>query len=305
MHESVAKRINLESQPLVSAKKALADRSTLTKGMRLSSYLLPGDWLKTFFFLNCISAPRKLLRKFAGSFYRMEQLYDVLRDFNAKYKGPFSILEFGTANGYSFAKMLYATRYLGLENEVTVHAFDSFEGLRAPDGKAEISLGGFEWAQGQFKGNYEILHDYCEKKCYANYKIHKGYFEDSLTPDVIAEIAQQKPILVWVDCDYYSSSKTVFERLLPVLPSGCVFYFDDFEFNFGSRFTGEAKLVHEINHGKFGDEIELVPDRQLSLDSDCTYRFIRFSESGPAYEKKPHRKWEGWPRPIANGSPLP
>ena len=65
-------------------------------------------------------------------------------------------------------------------------------------------------------------------------------------------------MLVWIDCDYYTSSRTVMERLLPYLPTGCVIYFDEPEFNFSSRFTGEARLIHEINHGLLGDGIELV-----------------------------------------------
>jgi hypothetical protein len=52
-------------------------------------------------------------------------------------------------------------------------------------------------------------------------------------------------------------------------------YFDELEFNFGSRFTGEARLVHEINSGKFGDGIELLPDTRLSLSSQRVYRFFR------------------------------
>ncbi len=39
----------------------------------------------------------------------------------------------------------------------------------------------------------------------------------------------------------------VLERLRPYLSSGCVVYFDDIEFNLGSRFTGEATVLREIN----------------------------------------------------------
>ena len=44
---------------------------------------------------------------------------------------------------------------------------------------------------------------------------------------------------------------------------------------YGSRFTGEARLVHEINQGLFGEGIELVPNPFLSLFSRRIYRFFR------------------------------
>jgi hypothetical protein len=283
----------------------LPDRNAFVKVLRLVSYLLPGDFLKTFFYLHFIKASRKVMRKFVMSFYRMDHIYDVLSEFSKRYKGPFAILEFGTANGYSTAKILYATRYLKLEDQVTVHAFDSFEGLREPSDKEDIGLISNDWKQGQYHGNYEFMKRYLEGKRYKNYKIHKGYFEDTLTEDVIELFKVQKPILVWMDCDYYSSTKTVFERLRLILPTGTVFYFDDFGFNFGSRFTGEARLVHEVNQGEFGDNIELLLDRELSLDSRCVYRFIRYEENAPQFERLNVADWEGKPRPIGNGSPMP
>lgn len=288
-----------------TAMTQLPDRTVYTKPMRWLGRVLPGNFLKTFVYLNFIQAPRRILRTITNAFYRMDHIYDVLKEFKQGYRGPFSILELGTANGYSFVKMLYAIRYMNMEDRVTVHAFDSFEGLRPPSDKEEQGLISNDWEAGQYRGNYETLKDYCEAHHYSNYKIHKGYFEDTLTPLLINELKTFKAILVWVDCDYYSSAKTVFERLLPILPSGCVFYFDDWEFNFGSRFTGEARLIYEVNRGMFGDYIELIPDRKLSLDSNRVYRFIHFDQAAIQFERLSKPDWQGKARPIGNGSPLP
>ncbi len=285
--------------------KRLPDRNAFIRVLRSVSSVLPGDFLKTYFYLHFIKAPRKILRKFMMSFYRMDQIYDVLNEFSRRYQGPFAILEFGTANGYSTAKMLYATRYLKLEDQVTVHAFDSFEGLRESTDKEDIGLISNDWEKGQFHGNYQTMLGYIEKKGYTNYQIHKGYFEDTLTEEVVEIFRTQKPVLIWVDCDYYSSTTTLFERLLPVLSTGTVFYFDDFDANFGSRFTGEARLVHEVNQGKFGENIELLPDRELTMDSRSVYRFIRYEEDAPQFKRLHVEDWEGKPRPIGNGSPMP
>src|ERR1044071_6253552 len=102
-----------------------AHPSPLLTLLRLCTKLLPGDYLKTTFYLHCIAAPRRLLRTAIMGFYRMEHIYTVLREVKALYKGDFSILEFGTSDGYAFTKMLYATHYLGMDNRCLVHAFDS------------------------------------------------------------------------------------------------------------------------------------------------------------------------------------
>ncbi|MGH7006293.1 MAG: hypothetical protein ACREIP_20290, partial [Alphaproteobacteria bacterium] len=60
---------------------------------------VPGERLKTAIYLNCIAAPRKTLRQAITGFYRMDHIYDVLREFGRDYDGRFSILEFGVADG--------------------------------------------------------------------------------------------------------------------------------------------------------------------------------------------------------------
>ena len=157
--------------------------------------------------------------------------------------------------------------------------------------------------EGQFRGNYEALDAMCRKR-YRNYALHRGLFEDSLTPSLLSTFDTQVPILVWLDCDYYSSTRTALERLLPHLPSGCVLYFDDIEaLNYGSRLTGQARVISELNQGAFGEGMELIRDRRLSLDTDRVYRFIRL-EGGPRYERL--GPWDYNPgRKPTGGSPLP
>lgn len=235
----------------------------------------------------------------------MNLIYDVLGAARKHYSGRFSIIEFGTAQGYSFAKMLFATRYLRMEENVQVHTFDSFEGLSKPSDPKDIGLVGKHWQAGGFKGSYDTLKNYCEQHNYKNHRIHKGYFEDSLTEEVVSQFQSYKPVLVWFDCDYYQSTLVALERILPVLPTGCVLYFDDFGWNYGSKFTGEARVVHEVNQGKLGEEIELLLDRKLTWDSRGVYRFIRYADSGPQYEYQKHLDPQQIAREIGNGSPMP
>lgn len=250
--------------------------SPLLRVLRVLSRLIPGDYLKTAIYLTLIERPRRTLRVALNTFYRFDHVYAVLREFRKSYAGDFSILEFGTSDGYAFTKMLYATRYLRMDKRVIVHTFDSFEGMPPAADERDLDLVGSDsWAPGEFRGRYDDLRVYCARK-YQNFRIHKGYFEHTLTPEFLDSLKSNPPMLVWIDCDYYSSAKTVIERLMPYLPNGCVVYFDEYDnLNFGSRLTGEARLVHEINQGQYGENIELVLDRKLGLDSDRIYRFVR------------------------------
>jgi hypothetical protein len=267
--------------------------------------LLPGEYLKTAFYLNCIDRPRRMLRDALFSFYRYDHVYAVLREFAESATGRFSILEFGTSDGYSFVKLLYATRYLGLEKRVMVHTFDSFEGMApSSDSRDRNWFNGDDWAPGQFRGNFQALEDYCARR-YSNYAIHRGYFEDSIDTPFLASLAEQPPILIWVDCDYYSSARTVLTRLIDRIPNGAVIYFDEFDnLNFGSRLTGEALLVHEINAGLLGDNIELIPDLRLSLQSRRIYRFLKIPPNRLLSEAESRNETDQVRR-RSDGSPLP
>ena len=255
----------------------MKDESNFIAILRTIERFIPGNYLKTFFYLNFISRPRQAIRLSLNSFYRMDYIFGVLNEIKQNYKGHFSILEFGVADGYSFTKKLYATKYLKMDDRVMLYGFDTFEGMpEAKDIYDKDIIANDGWVKGQFKGNYESLNEYCSKH-YNNFSLFKGYFEDSLDITFLEKLKTELPILIWIDCDYYSSAKVVFDRLIPFIPNGCVIYFDEYEFNYGSRFTGEAKIVYEINSGKFGDGIELVLDSMLSMNSQRIYRMINLN----------------------------
>jgi hypothetical protein len=95
----------------------------------------------------------------------------------------------------------------------------------------------------------------------------------------------------------------VFERLIPFIPTGCVVYFDDIPHNFGSRFTGEMRAVWEINHGAFGDGVELVLDRELSCDTNRVYRFVNLEAK--VQHRRLSRSSADPVRHRRDGSPFP
>jgi hypothetical protein len=280
------------------------DKSPAITLLRWLGRLLPGDRLRTAVFLHAVVLPRRILRTLLGGFYRMEHVYAVLREARALHGGRLSVLEFGTNEGYSFVKILYATKYLKLDDRVTVHGFDTFEGMPRTDDPSDRNIisGREEWIAGQFSGGHERLSRLCAGK-YRNFRLHKGRFADTLTPELLRTLHEEPPILVWIDCDYYTSTREVLSRLLPVLRNGCVIYFDEFEFNYGSRFTGEARIVHEINSGAFGRDVELVLDRTLALDHRRVWRFVRFPPTLLYEPLRPAARDTG--RSPTNHSPLP
>jgi len=272
--------------------------------LKVISTLLPTDFLRTFVFLNLVQKPRRFLRTVINSFYRMDHIYEVLGEFGNTYKGRFSVLEFGVASGYTFTKMLYATKYLKMTERFTVHGFDSFEGMHETTERADKDLVTDDnWAVGQFKSSKTELEAYCSSK-YSNFALHKGMFDETLTAELLEKFTKEPPVLVWIDCDYYSSARAVMERLIPILPNGCVIYFDEPEFNYSSRFTGEMRLIHEINRGLYGEKIELVLDPELSLSSRRIYRFIN-AERDAVYEPYQKINSQEFGRERGNDSPLP
>ena len=279
--------------------------SPMLRVLRFLTLILPGDHLRTFIYLNLIARPRRMLRRALFQFYRYDHVYAVLDEFKKRYAGRFSILEFGTSAGYSFVKLLFATVYLRMADRVSVHGFDSFEGMPATTDPRDLDyIGNDNWVEGEFRGDFDKLQNYCAKH-YKNFELHKGYFDATLEPSLLERFKTEQPVLVWIDSDYYSSARTVMERLVPYLPSGCVLYFDEYDnMNYGSRLTGEARIVHEINHGLLGDDIELVLDTEHALHSRRVYRLVRLGE-GPRYQPLNTDNTANLVRYPSNDSPLP
>ncbi len=109
-----------------------------------------------------------------------------------------------------------------------VHGFDSFEGL--PE----------DWRPGVMRGTFKTgklpsVRD--------NVRIHRGWFSDSLPA-----FAQQHAgalAFAHIDCDLYSSTKTVLEVLGSRIVPGTVLQFDEF-FNYSGWKQGEYLAFKEF-----------------------------------------------------------
>ncbi len=116
---------------------------------------------------------------------------------------PGLILEFGVASGRTISH---------IANQLTsnIYGFDSFEGL------PESWRSGFE--KGSFAGGIPSVPP--------NVQLIKGWFKDTL-PGFLADHTEQVSLL-HVDCDIYSSTKTILDLLAPRLHAGSVIVFDEY-----------------------------------------------------------------------------
>jgi hypothetical protein len=133
-------------------------------------------------------------------------------------------LEFGVFTG---GTIRFIARRVGNR---TVHGFDSFEGL--PEAWSGFSLGGKTFDVG---GRLPRVP--------GNVRLHRGYFEDSL-PKWLAD--NTGPVaFIHLDCDLYSSTKTIFALLAPRLIPGTVILFDEY-FNYPNWERHEFKAFQEF-----------------------------------------------------------
>ena len=116
------------------------------------------------------------------------------------------IMEFGVYRGKSL-------RAIAHRSAQEVHGFDSFEGLPQ------------DWSFFQKKGRFS-LHGQAPHFDEPNIRVHQGYFERTL-PLFLAQHPEPARF-IHIDCDLYTSTRTVLELLRPRIVSGTVILFDEY-----------------------------------------------------------------------------
>jgi len=131
-------------------------------------------------------------------------IFDTFKIATEAAKNEGLVLEFGVRHGNSIRQLA------ALSNQV-VHGFDSFEGLPEAwhdEGKGSYSTKGLI------------------PKVPENVTLHKGWFDETL-PQFLAKY--DEPIrLINIDCDIYSSTKTILGLLTPRIHAGSVILFDEY-----------------------------------------------------------------------------
>lgn len=132
-------------------------------------------------------------------------------------------LEFGVFGGRSITLSAWT-----LPDKI-FYGFDSFEGL--PENFR------YDWAKGSFdmRGVEPIVPE--------NVRLIKGWFNETLPPFV--KNHPQKCAYIHVDCDLYSSTKTIFDNLKNQIGAGTIIAFDEY-FNYPGWQEYEYKAFMEF-----------------------------------------------------------
>lgn len=131
------------------------------------------------------------------------------------------ILEFGVFTGGSI-------NHIAKHTKNPIYGFDSFDGLPK------------FWRDGYGAGTFRVPK---LPTVPPNVTLIKGWFENTL-PSFVQEHKQDLSFL-HVDCDLYSSTKTIFQYLGERIKPGCVIVFDEY-FNYLDWENGEFKAFREF-----------------------------------------------------------
>lgn len=168
--------------------------------------------------LTSVQYWREHMSRAAGFAHRDEVLYFAVD----RAVEPGLWLEFGVYTGGSISGI--ARRW----PDIVIHGFDSFEGL--PDVWAFNPKGAFDVG-----GKLPDVPD--------NVRLYKGWYEDTV-PRFFA-VNPGKIAYIHIDCDMYSSTKTVFDHCWDRLQPGTIIAFDEY-WNYSGWEDHEFRAFQEM-----------------------------------------------------------
>lgn len=171
-----------------------------------------------------------------------EALLHLVGELGADNVGDY--LEFGVFSGTSLSCMFQILRDLKLDH-VRLFGFDSFEGM--PDIAAIEDEGA--WQPGQFKFDIEFTKGILTRRGidWNRVFLTKGWFCDTLKPELRDRYAIKKASIIMVDCDLYSSTVDVLNFCEPLIQDQAILFFDDWNsYGLAEKELGEKKAFDEF-----------------------------------------------------------
>jgi O-methyltransferase len=164
--------------------------------------------------------------------------------------------EFGSWGGLTFALGHQESTRHG--HPAKLWAFDSFQGFPASDDEGHP-----EWIEGRMAISLEQFHEVCAANGIPRdaYNVVPGFYEDTLARMAPGE-QPANIALAYIDCDLYSSTKTVLEFLAPRLKHGMIVAFDDYFCWSRSQVSGERRALLEFRSKD--DSWEWLPYMQFA-----------------------------------------
>lgn len=161
--------------------------------------------------------------------------------------------EFGSWGGMTFALAYEQAQRHG--HGAMLWAFDSFQGFPPPQEPKDAHP---EWSEGKMATSLEQFHATCAANGIPReaYHVVPGFYEQTL--DAMPPAAAPANIaLAYVDCDLYTSTKSVLRFLEPRLKHGMIVAFDDYFCWSASQRSGERQAMLELSSE--GPRWEWVP----------------------------------------------
>lgn len=182
---------------------------------------------------------------------------DMLEKISSNLTNSKLFVEFGVYKGDT------AKKILEMFPDFETHLFDSFEGL--PEDWDEYFTKGFFSLKEKEIPNFNS---------YKNVKIHKGYFDKTI-PVFVEYLKKEEKSLdfIHIDCDLYSSTKTIFDNLNPFIKSGTIIHFDEL--------LGIGTWYKDWKNGEYKALLEWAVDNKRSFEylarSDYTQVTIKIN----------------------------
>jgi hypothetical protein len=166
--------------------------------------------------------------------------------------------EFGSHSGVTFRLAFDQIRRREMRRHMW--AFDSFQGLPAPLSPIDHHP---KWKKGAMATGVHTFHRICRGHGIpvGAYTAVKGFYEDTLTR-LPATAPPTNIALAFIDCDMYSSTKTVFKFLASRLKHGMILAIDDYFCWSADQISGERQAMLE------------------ELSGDNKWNFVRYRDYG-------------------------
>jgi hypothetical protein len=153
-------------------------------------------------------------------------------------------LEFGIFNGNSIGSMYLARAHTGA-NAMRLFGFDAFEGLPAGAENEDDGV----WKKGFYTCSFGQMEECLTRREVNPKEITwvRGWYDQTLNQDTKAEYELQNLGIIFIDCDTYSSSKSVLDFIAPLIKAPVIICLDDWKLNdLDIKGMGEYKSFNEF-----------------------------------------------------------